>query len=31
LVISQRRQSHHPIAAMVAQNAHRLPRKSASA
>jgi hypothetical protein len=31
LVISQCRQSHHPIAAMVAQNAHHLPRKSASA
>jgi len=31
LVISQCRQSHHPIAAMVAQNAHHLPQKSASA
>jgi hypothetical protein len=31
LVISQRRKSHHPIEAMVAQNAHHLPRKSALA
>jgi methionine-rich copper-binding protein CopC len=31
LVISQRRQSRHPIAAMMAQNAHHLPQKSASA
>jgi hypothetical protein len=31
LVTSQRRKSHHPIEAMVAQNAHHLPRKSALA
>ena len=31
LVISQHRQSHHPIVAMVAQNAHHLLRKSVSA
>ena len=30
LVISQRRQSHHQIATMVAQNAHHQPQKSAS-
>jgi hypothetical protein len=31
LVISQRRKSHHPAAAMVARNAHHLRQKSASA
>jgi ribosomal protein S19 len=31
LVISQRRKNHHPIAAVTAQNAHHLPRKSALA
>jgi hypothetical protein len=31
LVISQRRKNHHPIAAVMAENAHHLPRKSALA
>jgi hypothetical protein len=31
LVISQRCKNHHPIAAVTAQNAHHLPRKSALA
>jgi hypothetical protein len=31
LVISQRRKSHHPAAAMVARNAHHLHQKSALA
>ena len=31
LVISQRRKSHHPAAAMVARNKHHLRQKSASA
>jgi hypothetical protein len=31
LVISQRCKNHHPIAAVTAQDAHHLPRKSALA